>query len=64
MSQDIAKRKILKKKTYKYGFVTDVEAETFAKGLSELTIQKLSQIKKEPSFMLDFRLKAFSHWKK
>ena len=52
------------KEDYKYGFSTDVETETFAKGLDEDVIRKLSQIKKEPEFMLEFRLKAFRYWKK
>lgn len=48
---------------YKYGFVTDIETEDFPKGLDENIIRKLSQIKNEPSWLLDYRLKAFSHWK-
>ena len=48
---------------YKYGFSPDVETETFAKGLDENVIKKLSEIKGEPPFMLEFRLKAFKHWK-
>jgi Fe-S cluster assembly protein SufB len=47
---------------YKYGFVTDVESEEFPKGLSEDVIRRLSQIKGEPDFVLEFRLKAFRHW--
>jgi Fe-S cluster assembly protein SufB len=47
---------------YKYGFVTDVESEEFPKGLDEDVIRRLSQIKGEPEFVLDFRLKAFRHW--
>lgn len=49
---------------YKYGFVTDVEAEAFPKGLNEDVIRQISAIKKEPAFVLDFRLKAFQHWLK
>ncbi len=48
---------------YKYGFTTSVETEAFPKGLSEEIITKLSQIKNEPAWMLDFRLKAFRKWK-
>jgi Fe-S cluster assembly protein SufB len=48
---------------YKYGFVTDVERETLPKGLTEETIRLLSAKKGEPSWMLDFRLKAFATWK-
>jgi Fe-S cluster assembly protein SufB len=47
---------------YKYGFVTQVETESIPKGLSEETIRRISQIKNEPAFMLDFRLKAFRKW--
>lgn len=48
---------------YKYGFVTDVETESFPKGLSEAVVIALSEMKQEPSWMLDFRLKAFRKWK-
>jgi Fe-S cluster assembly protein SufB len=47
---------------YKYGFVTDIETEKFSKGLSEDVIRKISAIKEEPSFLLDFRLRAYRHW--
>jgi Fe-S cluster assembly protein SufB len=47
---------------YKYGFVTDIETETFAKGLDENVIRALSKKKNEPQFMLDFRLKAYEKW--
>ncbi len=47
---------------YKYGFVTDIETETFAKGLNEDVIRALSKKKNEPQFMLDFRLKAYAKW--
>ena len=48
---------------YKYGFTTNVEAETLSSGLSEKVIQQISAKKNEPSWMLDLRLKAFHHWK-
>jgi len=47
---------------YKQGFVTDIEVETFPPGLDEEVIAKLSKIKNEPEFMLEYRLKAFQHW--
>lgn len=47
---------------YKYGFVTDIETELAPRGLSEETIRYISAKKNEPEFLLDFRLKAFSHW--
>lgn len=48
---------------YKYGFVTDIEAESIPKGLNEDVVRLISQKKNEPEFMLEFRLKAFRHWK-
>ena len=51
-------------KKYKHGFVTDIESDTFPPGLDEDVIRKLSLLKGEPQFMLDWRLKAFAIWKK
>jgi Fe-S cluster assembly protein SufB len=47
---------------YKYGFVTDVEAETVPPGLNEEIIRTISKKKHEPEFMLEWRLKAYRHW--
>jgi len=44
---------------YKYGFVTDIETESFEKGLSEEIIRRASRIRKEPEFLLNFRLKSY-----
>ncbi len=52
------------KSEYKYGFVTDIETDTFPKGLSEKIIRRISSVKKEPEFLLEFRLKAYRHWLK
>jgi len=49
---------------YKYGFVTDIEADTAPKGLSEDTVRFISAKKNEPQWMLDWRLKAFRHFEK
>ncbi len=49
-------------KNYQYGFVTAIEADTFAPGLSEDVIRENSKRKNEPEFMLDWRLKAYRHW--
>jgi Fe-S cluster assembly protein SufB len=49
---------------YKYGFVTNIEADEAPKGLSEDTIRFISAKKNEPSWMLEYRLKAFRHWQK
>ncbi len=51
------------KKEYKYGFVTEIETESFPKGLSEETVRAISAKKNEPPFLLEFRLKAYAKWK-
>lgn len=48
---------------YKYGFVTDIEADEAPKGLSEDIVRFISAKKNEPQWMLDWRLKAFRHWR-
>lgn len=48
---------------YQAGFVTPIEQEIFPKGLSEEIIIQISQKKKEPDFLLQFRLRAFAAWK-
>ncbi len=52
----------LEDREYQYGFITPIESETFAKGLSEEIIKKLSQKKQEPAWVLDYRLKAYRYW--
>ncbi|HCT94975.1 MAG: Fe-S cluster assembly protein SufB [Bacteroidetes bacterium GWE2_39_28] len=47
---------------YEHGFETELEQEYFPKGLNEDTIRRISQIKEEPEWMLEFRLKAFNKW--
>nr|ASO75922.1 putative ABC transporter [Storeatula sp. CCMP1868] len=47
---------------YKYGFTTNVENEDFPRGLNEDIIRLISEKKSEPSFMLDFRLRAYAQW--
>jgi Fe-S cluster assembly protein SufB len=47
---------------YKYGFVTQIEADEAPKGLNEEVIRFISARKKEPQWMLDWRLKAYRHW--
>ncbi len=49
---------------YKYGFITDIETEIIEKGLSEDVVRLISEKKKEPEFMLQFRLDAFQKWQK
>ena len=48
---------------YKYGFTSNIETNYFPKGINEDIIRKISEIKGEPDFMLEFRLKAYNHWK-
>ncbi len=48
---------------YEYGFVADIDTEYFPKGLDENIIRKISAYKKEPQWLLDFRLKAYEIWK-
>ena len=50
-------------KDYKYGFSTDIENIQAPKGLNEDVIKFISNIKKEPQWMLEFRLKAFERFK-
>ncbi|MBM4072771.1 MAG: Fe-S cluster assembly protein SufB [Planctomycetes bacterium] len=52
----------LANREYKYGFVTDVDVDAVPRGLTEETIALISAKKKEPAFMLEWRLKAFRHW--
>ena len=50
------------KREYEYGFVTDIESDTFEPGLNEDVIARLSGLKKEPEWMLEWRLKAYRRW--
>src|ERR1700720_300999 len=52
----------LVQKEYKYGFYTDVEADSAPPGLNEDIVRLISAKKNEPAFMLEWRLKAFRHW--
>ena len=47
---------------YKYGFVTDIEQVKLPAGLSEEIVQRISALKGEPDWMLEWRLKAYRHW--
>ena len=49
---------------YEAGFVSDIASDTFAPGLDEDVIRRISAIKEEPEWMLDWRLKAFRIWEK
>ena len=50
-------------KTYQYGFSTKIEKDIIDKGLSKQTVLLISKKKKEPRFLLEFRLKAYKKWK-
>ena len=47
---------------YKYGFVTEVDAEALPRGLSEDTVRTISEKKREPQWLLDWRLQAYRTW--
>src|SRR5690554_6663159 len=52
----------LANREYKWGFVSDIEAESAPPGLNEDIIRFISAKKQEPQWMLDWRLKAYRHW--
>ena len=47
---------------YQHGFVTDIESDSLPPGLDEGVVAAISKKKREPQFLLDWRLKAFRHW--
>ena len=52
----------LANKEYQWGFVSDIDADAIPKGLSEAVVRRISALKKEPEFLLAWRLKAYRHW--
>ena len=62
MSTPVNNIEALTNKEYKYGFYTEVETDTVPPGLNEDVIRLISAKKKEPEFMLEWRLKAYRHW--
>lgn len=56
-------KKELESKEYEYGFYTDIESDTFPKGLNEEVVIALSKKKEEPDWMTAWRLDAFKIWK-
>jgi Fe-S cluster assembly protein SufB len=52
----------LANREYKWGFITDIEADSAPPGLSEETIRFISHKKREPDWLLEWRLKAYRHW--
>ncbi|MGW8368261.1 MAG: Fe-S cluster assembly protein SufB, partial [Gammaproteobacteria bacterium] len=49
-------------KAYSAGFYTDIESDTVPPGLNEAVIRHISLKKREPQFLLDWRLRAYEHW--
>ncbi|MFB2770718.1 Fe-S cluster assembly protein SufB [Pelatocladus sp. BLCC-F211] len=56
--------KTLVNQPYKYGFITNIEADTIPRGLNEDIVRMISAKKNEPEFMLEFRLRAYRQWQK
>jgi Fe-S cluster assembly protein SufB len=59
-TSDVIEQKLNKK--YEYGFSTDIESDKLDPGLDEDVVRFISAKKKEPEWLLDYRLKAFRHW--
>jgi Fe-S cluster assembly protein SufB len=49
-------------KSYRHGFVTDIDSDTLPPGLDEGVVRFISRKKKEPAFLTEWRLKAYRHW--
>ncbi|NIA28557.1 MAG: Fe-S cluster assembly protein SufB [Actinobacteria bacterium] len=62
MSTEVDQLEQLANQEYKYGFVSDIAADSVPKGLNEDVIRLISQKKNEPEFLLEWRLKAYRHW--
>jgi len=62
MSESDKAVKDLIKREYEHGFVTDIETDTFERGLNENVIRRISAKKKEPEWLLEWRLKAYQAW--
>ena len=62
MSTSSDKLESLVNRRYEHGFVTDIETDTMPPGLNEDVIRAISSRKKEPEFMLEWRLRAYRFW--
>lgn len=62
MGSDHTNVKTLIKSDYQYGFVTDIDSDTFPPGLNKSIIQQISAKKNEPEWMQQWRLKAYQRW--
>ena len=64
LNEETIENNTLSSRDYKYGFVTDIETDRIPDGLNEDVVRLISEKKKEPSWMCDWRLKAYHHWLK
>ena len=64
MSTPASELEVLATQEYKYGFVTDIDADSLPPGLNEDVVRLISAKKKEPQFLLDWRLKSYRQWLK
>lgn len=62
MTSETALLEEYSKREYQHGFVTDIDADSIAPGLSEDVVRLISAKKNEPEWLLQWRLKAFRHW--
>ena len=62
VSDSMDQVKTITDQKYKYGFVTEIEAETAPKGLNEDVVRFISARKAEPEWLLEWRLRAYRHW--
>lgn len=62
MSSEVQAAEQYALRDYEWGWVTDIEEEQVPPGLNEDTIRYISQKKREPEWLLEFRLKAYRHW--
>ena len=64
VSEDMKVLENVTSSEYKWGFITDIDADTAPKGLNEEIVRFISAKKEEPEWMLNWRLKAYRHWLK
>jgi len=64
MSENLKKIEKITSSKYKYGFITKIKEDRVPNGLNRNIVKTISKIKNEPQWLLDWRLKAFSHWEK
>ncbi len=57
-------KKELETQEYEYGFVTEIDADTFSVGLNEDVVRAISKRKEEPNWMTEWRITAYRAWKK